>query len=651
MRGGKCWRLYRWYADLGSDPRLAVAQAVSLQRQLPFLYALLLVNSLAIVLTHRHVAPFAISTTVPLCLFTLSSLRLLHWWRRANRDEQLNAGDARRRLRMITLIGMFLAAAYITWSIALLGYGDAIQKAHVMIYVTTTAIGCIFCLGALPQAALLVGFIVIPSFIGACLARQDMMYTVIAVNVALVLVVLLHVLFNSFDHFRKQVIAQTRLKRQHDELIRLNQDNERLAHTDSLTGLPNRRRFHDDLAELVASGGAGPFAVGLLDLDRFKPVNDTFGHHVGDILLVQLAERMRPMLSGGASIYRLGGDEFGVLIPGNVRTAAMVGARLCAALEEPFAIGELTVSVGGSLGIAQSPDAGHVATELFDRADYALYHAKRMQGGGLCIFTPDLESAIRRDRAIEAALQACVFDEELHLYGQPIVGARTGQVEAVELLARWRSPIVGEIAPSDFITIAERSTLIHGITLAMFRKGLAAARLLPSDVALSFNISACDLHSPATLAAIERELFASGVAASRIWIEVTETAVMRDPAAAARVLQRLRGLGMKVALDDFGTGHSSLSNLHQLPLDKVKIDRSFINDLQAQRGWAVVEAMVGLCRALSLECVAEGVQTAEQLETLLRMGCEHMQGFLFTEPLPVALLPDAVRIIGRRAAA
>jgi EAL domain-containing protein (putative c-di-GMP-specific phosphodiesterase class I) len=210
------------------------------------------------------------------------------------------------------------------------------------------------------------------------------------------------------------------------------------------------------------------------------------------------------------------------------------------------------------------------------------------------------------------------------------------------------SPLVGEIAPADFITVAERSTLIHGITLAVFRKGLAAARTLPDAVALSFNISACDLHSPATLATIEQELLASGIAPSRIWIEVTETAVMRDPAVAARMLQRLRALGMKVALDDFGTGHSSLSNLHQLPLDKVKIDRSFIEDLREKPGWSVVEAMLGLCRALSLECVAEGVQTAEQLEALLRMGCEHVQGFLFAEPLPVAMLPEVVRIIGRR---
>jgi len=649
--GRRCWRLVRWYVEVGEDPRLAVAQAINLQRQLPLLYALLIFNSLAIVLTHRSGTPFLLRVVIPAALFAISIVRLVHWWRRARHVRPPTPAEARQQLRTATALGAILALGYVVWALALLEHGDAVQQAQVMIYLTTTAIGCVFCLAALPQAALLVGLIVLPAFIATCLARQHVMYAVIALNIALVLAVLLRVLFNGFDYFRQQVASHTRVRRQHEELVRLNQANERLARTDSLTGLPNRRRFQDDLAELVDSGIAGPFAVGLFDLDRFKPVNDTFGHHVGDTLLVQLAERICALLRGGATFYRLGGDEFGLLVSGDARMGAQVGARVCQALEEPFAIGELTLAIGGSLGIALFPEAGQSASELFDRADYALYHAKRVQGGGMCVFTHDLESAIRRDRAIEAALQASVFDDELHLHAQPIVGARTGRVEAVELLARWHSPLIGEVAPADFITIAERSTLIHAITLAMFRKGLAAARLLPDDVALSFNISACDLHSPATFAVIERELLASGIAPSRIWFEVTETAVMRDPAAAARMLDRLRRLGMKIALDDFGTGHSSLSNLHQLPLDKVKIDRSFVNDLQAQRGWAVVEAMVGLCRALSLECVAEGVQSAEQLDTLLRMGCAQVQGFLFSEPLPVERLPDLIRTIGQRAAA
>ncbi len=644
-------RLLRWYASVGDDPRIAVAQAVSLQRQLPFLYALLIFNSVGVVLSEPRQTPLLLRTLFPLALIAISGLRLLHWLGQTRRRERLRPPEARRRLRLIMLIAASLALAYTGWALTLLRYGDPLRQAHVMIYLTATAIGCIFCLSVLPQAALLVGLIIMPPFVAVCLLQQNTMHTVIAVDGGLVFVVLLRVLFNGYDYFRQQVVSHTRFKRQHDELIRLNQENERLARTDSLTGLPNRRRFHDDLAELVETTTAGVFAVGLFDLDRFKPVNDTFGHHVGDILLIQLAERVRAMLPGGATFYRLGGDEFGLLVSGDAHVAGNVGMRLCRALDEPFTIGELTIAVGGSLGIALFPAAGRLATELFDRADYALYHAKRVQGGGLCIFTHDLESAIRRDRAIEAALQACVFEDEFHLYGQPIVGARTGRVEAIELLARWTSPLIGEVVPADFIAIAERSTLIHGITLTVFRKGLEVARLLPPDVALSFNVSACDLHSPATFDAIERDLLASGIAPSRIWFEVTETAVMRDPTAASRMLERLRQLGIRIALDDFGTGHSSLSNLHQLPLDKVKIDRSFVNDLQAQRGWAVVEAMVGLCRALSLECVAEGVQNAEQLETLLRMGCEHVQGFLFAEPMPVERLPDVIRIIGRRAAA
>jgi diguanylate cyclase (GGDEF)-like protein len=427
---------------MGNDPRLAVAQVVGLRRQLPFLYALLIVNSLAIALTHRRDTPFYLTTLIPALLLLVSVVRLLHWWRHARHPEPPSAARARRQLRVVTLLGAAIACAYVAWALALLRYGGAVAQAHVMVYLTTTAIGCIFCLTPLPQVALLVGLIVVPSFIGACLMRQDVMYTVIAVNVALVLSVLLRVLFNGFDHFRRQVASQARLNRQHAELIRLNAENERLARTDSLTGLPNRRRFQDDLEELVRSGTAGPFAVGLLDLDRFKPVNDTFGHHIGDVLLVRLAERIAGLLHGGATFYRLGGDEFGLLVPGEALVAGAIGTRICQALAEPFAIGELTIAVGGSLGIALFPESGVLATDLFDRADYALYHAKRVQGGGLCLFTHDLESAIRRDRAIEAALQASVFDDELQLYGQPIVGARTGRVEAIELLARWHSPSI-----------------------------------------------------------------------------------------------------------------------------------------------------------------------------------------------------------------
>jgi diguanylate cyclase (GGDEF)-like protein len=616
-------RLYRWYAGIGDDPRLAIAQVTNLYRQLPLLYGLLLINSLAVAVTHHDSAPALLTVTVPALLFAVTLIRLLRWARAGRRGVAPSPASARRQLRTITAAAAPIAIAYMVWSLLLMRYGGAAQQTHAAVYLSTTVMGCVFCLMSLPQAALLVAVMVVPPFIAACLAHYQIMFAVIATNVALVVAVLLRVLFNSFDYFRDQVAARAALEHQHAELMRLNAENGRLALTDG-----------------------APFAVGLLDLDRFKPVNDTYGHQVGDLLLVELARRMRAIAGGATTVYRLGGDEFGLLTLGARGEAVAAAEWLCQSIAAPFSVGELRVAVGGSLGLALSGEVeapGTLAGELFDRADYALYHAKRVNGGGTCVFTPDMARAIRTDRAIEAALQASALDEELRVVAQPIVAAASGRVVAVEWLARWRSPLVGEVPPAEFIVIAERSSLIHDITLAVFRKGFAAARALPSDLALSFNLSACDLHSPATMAAIEREIDASGVAAERIWIEVTETAVMRDPPAAARALAQLRARGIKVALDDFGTGHSSLSNLHQLPLDKVKIDRSFLADDEAARGWAVVAAVVALCRSLALECVAEGVETEAQRDALLRIGCGAAQGYLFSPPVEAEAAATLVR--------
>lgn len=636
------WRLYRWFAGIGDDPRLAVAQVLQMRRQLPLLYGLLIINSLAVAITHRHAAPRLLSLTVPIGLFAFSLWRMGHWSRQMRDPAAPDPVVARRELRAVTIFAGTCGTAYIIWSLALMAYGGTAEQAHGVVYLATTLIGCLFCLIPLPQAALALATVTIPPFIAYCLVRQEIVYTVIAINVTLVLALLLRVLMNSFDHFRRQVETQGELERQHDELARLNDENGRLACTDSLTDLANRRRFQHDLASLTTDATDRPFAVGLLDLDHFKPVNDTYGHQVGDMLLAAVARRAQEVVGSAGTFYRLGGDEFGLLMRGDPNGVTALGERLCHEMEQPFAIGDLRITVGGSLGLALYPATGRTAAELFDRADYALYYAKRTNGGGMCVFTPGMELAIRADRTIEAALQACAFDQEMRVVAQPIVDARNGVVQAVEMLARWRSPLLGDVEPADFIPIAERSMLIHGVTLAIFRMGLAAGRLLPDHIALSFNMSACDLHSPTTIASIEREVASSGIDPGRIWIEITETAVMRDPHAAARVLARLRAHGMKVALDDFGTGYSSLSNLHQLPLDKVKIDRSFMTDLGSARSWAVVRSILGLCHALQLDCVAEGVETTAQLDALLLLGCEHAQGYLFAHPLPVEQLAGLI---------
>lgn len=626
-------RLVRWFAQIGEDPTLAVSQAVNLRRQVPLLYGLLLINSMAVAITHHKSAPELLTISVPALLFTITLVRMIHWFR-ASRKGPPDPAKARRQLRAVTALAGPIGIAYIGWSLALSPYGGPFEQAHVALYISTTVIGCIFCLIALPQAALVVALSVLPAFIFVCINSRELVFMTIGVNVALVLGVLLRVLFNSFEHFRKQVLSAALLAKQHQELQRLNDDNHRLALTDSLTSLPNRRQFYADLDALTSQAAGTPFAVGVLDLDRFKPINDTYGHQVGDRLLMAIALRLRETAGPSVRVYRLGGDEFG-LIDYYDHDFERTCERLLQMVRAPLHIDEIVLSVGGSLGLALYPDAGTVAADLFDRADYALYHAKHVNGGGLCMFTPALETAVRADRAIEMALQASSFEDELTVLLQPIVDLPGGQLRAVEVLARWTSPAVGDISPTEFIAIAERSTVIHSITRAVFRKGLKAAQRLPDDVAISFNVSACDLTSASTLAFIRQEIDTARVAAERIWIEVTETAVMRNADAAAEALQAFRDLGVRIALDDFGTGYSSLGYVQRLPLDKVKIDRSFVKELGQGRGGTIAAAVITLCHTVGLKCVAEGVETEAQRQMLVEAGCEHAQGYLFSKPLPL----------------
>ena len=627
----------RWFADVGNDPDLAVAQLLRLRRQLPLLYGLLLINSLAVAITSHGQAPTWLTISVPVALLLATAMRAAYWLRARGRPLP-GPAEARRMLRQVTWLSGLVSFVYTCWALRLSPYGSGFEQAHVMFYITFTVIGCIFCLVALPQSAVLVTLMVAVPFVLSCFLRGDMAFVTIGINLVLVLGVLLQVLFNSFNSFRNQIAARAALAQQHAELGRLNCENHVLARTDSLTQLPNRRQFYADLETLGTS--PHPFAVGVLDLDRFKPVNDSFGHQVGDMLLKQLAQRLQST-SAGLRVYRLGGDEFGLLAALDPDEARAAGERLCQSLDTPFQVADLRITIGGSVGIAFSGE-GHGADALFDRADYALYHAKRVQGGGLCIFTPELEREIRSDRAIEAALQTAVLDREIHIRLQPIVDTASGRIDAVEVLARWHSPQLGSVPPNVFIPVAERSFMIHHITLAVLRQGIAAARRLPDTVALSFNISACDLNSAGTVRSIVQLLGGSGVDPRRFWIEVTETAVMRNTAAAVEALNAIRAIGAQVALDDFGTGYSSLSNLHLLPLDKVKIDRSFINDLSAPHSRSIVDAVIALCGRLNLACVAEGVETPEQAQLLRDLCCDQAQGFLFSPPVDLRTLMERV---------
>lgn len=626
-------RLFRWLTFGDAQPDLAIAQCRELQSQIPLLYALLSVNAVAVAYTHVDFAPFWMSVWVPLVLVVISLLRLVVWLKMP--ELTVSGPEAVRMLRRTTILGCLIAAAYISWSLGLENYGGAQQQAHVAIFIAVTVIGCIFCLMRLPQAALAVTAIVTVPYIAYYVSLGDDVYIAIALNIFLVTIVMIRVLLNSHSGF-------VRLLRSETETKRLNHEVNLLANTDPLTRLPNRRLFFSHLSEQISRQPkeCGKVTVGIIDLDRFKGANDTYGHIFGDQLLEAVSDRLRTVFGSDRLIARLGGDEFAFCVEMGGEAATALATSACEALSEPFRLGEITISIGASCGLSTSTAAVDGAMSVYDRADYALYRAKSERRGFAVLYSAEHERRIRSERAVEAALQAADLETEMDVHLQPIVTGPAAEMTAVEALARWTSPSLGPVRPDIFIPLAERAGIIHRLTLTLLRKALVHLERLPSGIWLSFNLSAHDLICPETVLGIVAVIRQSAVEPSRIIMELTETAVMRDFNAAKDSIVLLRGLGMKIALDDFGTGHSSLSYLHRLPIDNVKIDRSFVVGSGTVSGRELLASIVALCGSMKMQCIAEGVEETGQLEILRSIGCERFQGYLFAKPMTIEDLID-----------
>ncbi|TNC12968.1 EAL domain-containing protein [Methylobacterium terricola] len=613
-------------------------QVTELKKYISSLYTLLCVNTCALSFTHYAVAPAWMTLGMPGLLVAICALRAVHWWRLQPHD--LAPKDAVRQLRATSLLTAVLSAAFVTWAIGLGRYGGPFEQGHVAIFVAVTVVACIFCLTHLPVAAFLVTVIVMGVFLVHHLTSGNHVFVAIALNTAFVTAVMVRILADNFLTFIRLVEAQARAERLADE-------NARVAHTDGLTGLPNRRFFFQRLDGLLeeAAGTDAPFGLAILDLDRFKPINDTYGHTAGDRVLTEIARRLSAFAGPDITAARLGGDEFGLLIrpSGPEDEVIAVCNRICEALRAPIRVGETQVVADCSCGLALYPSAGRSADVLFDRADYALYHAKEHLRGAATLFSREHEDAIRAELAVETALLSADLAAEMEVYYQPILDTATDAVALVEGLARWTSPVLGRVPPDRFIAAAERSGIIHTVTTLLLRKALADATRLPPEVGLSFNLSSHNLASSETVCAILAAVRESGLDPRRLTLELTETALMRDFERARDAIATLRALGIQIALDDFGTGYSSLGYVHRLPLDKIKIDRSFMADIQSDLGRSVVVTILDLCQNLGLDCIAEGVETGEQLAAARRHGCRYAQGHLLGMPMPLDELLSRLR--------
>ena len=624
-------------AKAGQHP-LVVAQYLRLRQQIPALYGLLSANTTILAYTHRHVAPAILAYAIPAVLIGVSLMRMVIWIRPVKAESFVPSLVA-AKLHATTRLSFVFSLAFVFWAFTLDLYGGPYEHGHVAIFVAVTLLGCVYCLSFLPQAAEAVCVTGTFSFLVHALYIGTEVYIAIAINLALVAVVILKLTRNSYNAFVELEVSQRALNSERRQAQSLGEENAYLAQTDALTGLPNRRYFFTALEKLLAGSPRDrPFCVGLLDLDRFKPVNDTYGHANGDRLLSILGQRMVEAAPADTILARLGGDEFGLIVMGDLQQAEAVAQRLAEEIGKPGQLGDVVVSVGCSVGLASYPEAATTANLLFDRADFALYHAKNHKRGQCVRFTEELEALIRSEQTLDTALQAADLDAELSLAFQPIVDTTNLRFIGVECLARWTSPLIGEVSPEQLISTGERLGRARDVTLILFDKALQAMEALPENLRMSFNLSGHDLSDPSTIAGLLDRIAGMTCSPKRLLFEITETSLITELERARSALGRLHATGAKIALDDFGTGYSSLSSLHQLPLDVLKIDRSFASQLDEAAGRRLITAIRNLARSLDLECVIEGIETDNQLISARLAGFPLAQGYLIARPMPLAAL-------------
>ena len=411
-----------------------------------------------------------------------------------------------------------------------------------------------------------------------------------------------------------------------------------LAHHDTLTELPNRVTFRERLDDaLAARGGDVPCALLYLDLDRFKPVNDTLGHHVGDAVLQVIAGRIQNHLRKHDVVARLGGDEFAILLMDcqGLPDATMLADRLIREISRPMSIKGLQVVVGASVGIACAPLHGRDPEVLLRNADLALYRAKETGRGCSRAYEHGMELVMQERRELERDLRAALAGGEFSLHYQPIVGARRDDIAGFEALLRWHSPTRGQVPPAAFIPFAEEIGLMPELGDWVLRTACREAMAWPGALKVSVNLSPTQFRLPNLAAQVSNALAEIGLAPERLELEITETAMIDDLPSATATLHQLRDLGIQIAMDDFGTGYSSLSFLRTLPFTRIKIDRSFVKDLgNKPEAAAIVRAVTGLCGSLGVAATAEGVETERQMELLRAEGCHEVQGFLISRPRP-----------------
>jgi diguanylate cyclase (GGDEF)-like protein len=413
-----------------------------------------------------------------------------------------------------------------------------------------------------------------------------------------------------------------------------------LADHDDLTGLPNRKKLLDTLDQALDGRSPGEIvSLSVINLDGFKEVNEGLGHEIGDQVLSAVAARLRATVPPAATVGRIGSDEFAVVMTAGDEAAAIeLAGAIARSLEDPFPVAEHAVSLSASIGVSHAPRDGTTRNDLIRRADLAASSAKRRGRGRVVGFDHGIEDQLRERRFIRSELQRALAERSLDVHYQPIVASDGLRIVGAEALLRWTHPTRGNIPPAVFVPIAEEAGLMVQLGEFVLRRALTDARDW-RDLFVSINISPVQMRDRGLADLVAAAIVEAGIPALRVVLEITEGVLIENPEEAKQRLKELRALSLKIALDDFGSGYSSLSYLRRLPIDKLKIDREFVKPLgHSADGGVIIQAMIGLGRALGLSVLAEGVETEEQRVLLRLAGCDEMQGFLFGRPAPRAAM-------------
>jgi len=611
----------------------------ALQRQIPLLYAIAIANFLGL-----HIASGAPMTTLvhPFTLLILFVvIRLVHWLR--VRGRALPPDKILIELRRTLVFAGLLSAAFGYSAISIYNQSAGREQDLVILFASLAAVGCAYGLTSFPTAARLPLLLFALPLATRLAASGEPAHVGVGLSLVLITLMILRLLDVQNEGFVQLVRSRSEVETERERALRAEQAAlaekarvRQVADTDSLTGLANRRAFLAELEHrLAAPGPAAPFALALLDLDGFKPINDTFGHAAGDSLLIEVAARLRAEAGPGTAVARIGGDEFALILPfAGEAEAVRAGERVCAALGRLYPIGGREFTISACCGLTMVEPGKSDVTGALSQGDAALYSGKQRGRGSVALFTPAIAAADRRRAAIEVALREPKVANEIGLAYQPIFDLSTGALRAFEALARWDHPTLGPIPPDEFIPITEQINVIERISDALFGRACAEAAHWPAPLSLSFNLSAiqlCSANSAERLLAIAA---VGGVRPERLQFEVTETAMLVDFGSARSNLERLRAAGARILLDDFGAGYASISYLREMIFDAIKLDGALIRGaVETEAGERLLKGVIDLCGALRVPCVAEHIERPEELALLRELGCRDGQGFALTPPL------------------